>query len=315
MSQVNEQYQNCIEEDEIDLKELWQTIKKGKKTIFGVVFLVVTLTLIYALSIPNSYKSQAVLIPKAEKSGGGLGGLGGLAAMAGISIGGGGSMTPDVAFNSLLNNYEFMKNFIVKNKIYEHYSDENLDKNYVFALGFRGVYELFKFKSDDEVDYDKELFKLVEKMQKQLSISADKKSGLITVSYMDEDRSYPPFVIDTFLKDASEYLVKNNLEIINSKLNYFETELAKAESFELRKSISGIISKIIEEKVMTKSKRYYQCDVLTTPSEPYIKDKAKPKRALILVVAFITSIILGIFIVFFREFLKNSEEEVLDVKS
>jgi LPS O-antigen subunit length determinant protein (WzzB/FepE family) len=42
MSQVNEQYQNCIEEDEIDLKELWQTIKKGKKTIFGVVFLVVT---------------------------------------------------------------------------------------------------------------------------------------------------------------------------------------------------------------------------------------------------------------------------------
>jgi LPS O-antigen subunit length determinant protein (WzzB/FepE family) len=126
---------------------------------------------------------------------------------------------------------------------------------------------------------------------------------------MDEDRSYPLFVIDTFLKDASEYLVKNNLEIINSKLNYFETELAKAESFELRKSISGIISKIIEEKVMTKSKRYYQCDVLTTPSEPYIKDKAKPKRALILVVAFITSIILGIFIVFFREFLKNSEEE------
>ena len=113
------------------------------------------------MSIPNSYKSQAVLIPKAEKSGGGLGGFGGLAAMAGISIGGGGTMTPDVAFSSLLNNYEFMKNFIVKNKIYEHYSDENLDNNYVFALGFRGVYGFLKSdKSDKEIDYDKKFLTL-----------------------------------------------------------------------------------------------------------------------------------------------------------
>jgi uncharacterized protein involved in exopolysaccharide biosynthesis len=85
--------------------------------------------------------------------------------------------------------------------------------------------------------------------------------------------------------------------------------MAKVEAFELRQNLSQMISQILQEKVMMKSKKYYQCDLLTEPKPAYIKDKTKPKRGLILVVAFITSVILGIFIVFFRNFLKNEQEE------
>ena len=310
MSQENSLNTEYIEEDEIDLRELWQTIVKGKIKILLVAFVVVSLTLVYALKIPNVYTSKSVLIPASEGSGPSLGGLGGLAAMAGISIGGGGSMTPDVAFNSLLNNYAFMKEFVVKNKVLEYYSNENVDENYVFALGFRGLYELFKFEKEYD-DKDAEIFKLVEKVQKSFSISSDKKTALITVSYSDSDRAYPPVIINAFLKDASKYLVENNLRIIDEKMSYFEKKLRVTEGFELRSSISGIVSKILEEKVMMQSKTYYQCDVLTTASESYIKDKTKPKRGLILVVAFITSIILGIFLVFFLEFIRADEGEAV----
>jgi len=313
MSQENSFNTEYIEEDEIDLRELWQTIKNGKKTIVLVVFLIVSLTFVYALKIPNVYTSKSILIPASEGAGPSLGGLGGLAAMAGISIGGGGSMTPDVAFNSLLNNYEFMKKFVVKNKILEYYNDENVDKNYVFALGYRGLYELFKSEKEEQ-DLDEQVFELVQKIQKSFSISSDKKTALITVSYSDSDRAYPPVIINAFLKDASKYLVENNLRIINEKLAYFERKMRASEGFELRTSISGIISKILEEKVMMQSKTYYQCDVLTLPSESYIKDKTKPKRGLILVVSFITSIILGIFLVFFLEFIRQDEEELKAVK-
>ena len=77
--------------------------------------IIVSFTFIYVLKQANVYKSEAILVPTAEGQGNNLGGLGGLAAMAGVSVGGG-SMTPDVAFSSLLNNYGFMKNFIEKNK-------------------------------------------------------------------------------------------------------------------------------------------------------------------------------------------------------
>ena len=74
-----------------------------------------------------------VLIPVSDGQSSSLSGLSGLAAMAGVSLSSGGSMTPDVAFQSLLNNYEFMRNFVIKHQIVEHYEDNNLDKNYVFA--------------------------------------------------------------------------------------------------------------------------------------------------------------------------------------
>ncbi len=171
---------------------------------------------------------------------------------------------------------------------------------------------MFKSEKDEETkqDDDAKIFELVKKIQKNFSIASDKKTALITVSYSDSDRAYPPVIIDAFLKDASKYLVENNLRIIDEKLTYFEKELRTSEGFELRSSLSGIVSKILEEKVMMQSKTYYQCDVLTTASPSYIKDKSKPKRGLIVVVSFVTSIILGIFLVFFLEFIRQDEEEM-----
>ena len=299
---------NCADEDEIDLRELWATIKKGKRTIFITVLVIVSLTFVYVLEMPNSYKSEAVLIPS-ESGGTSASGLGGLAAMAGISLGGG-TMTPDVAFQSLLNDYAFMQNFVQKNHIVSYYSRDDADKNYVFAFGFRGLYDLFHSKGKKEVkDKSTLVFSTVERVKGALSISSDKKSGLITISYTDPDRTYAPKVVNMFLKDASAYLVQNNLKNINNRLKYFQEEISKVAAFELRQSLSQMISQIVKEKVMMQSKEYYKCDLLTAPYAAYIKNKAKPKRGLILVVSFVTSMILGIFLVFFMSFIKENKNE------
>ncbi len=298
---------NCIDEDEIDLRELWETIKKGKKTIFITMFVIIFLTFVYVLQKPNSYKSQAILIPTESGGGASASGLGGLAAMAGISLGGG-SMTPDVAFKSLLNDYDFMQNFVQKNHIVNYYVCENADQDYVFAFGFRGLYDIFHSKVN-KINEDKSVlvFNTVKKVKNALSISSDKKSGLITISYTDYDRMYAPKVVNMFLKDASKYLVENNLKNINNRLKYFQEEISKVEAFELRQSLSQMISQILKEKVMMQSKQYYKCDLLTAPYAAYIKNKSKPKRGLILIVSFVTSLILGIFLVFFMNFIKENE--------
>ncbi len=307
-NRVESTYQTqMIEEDEIDLRELFATIMRGKKIIIIFTLAVIAITFIYVLKLPNIYKSEAILIPTENKSGG-LGSLGGLAAMAGVSVGGG-SMTPDVAFNSLLNNYAFMRTFVIRNKMVEYYSQYNVDENYVFALGYRGVYEFFKAENnEDEIkNKDDTIYSIIKKIRSGITISSDKKTALITVSYSDADRAYTPKVVEAFLKDASSYLVTNNLKNIDAKLKYFQTELTTADSIELRQNISTMISNIVQEKVMMKSKKYYQCDVLTQASPSYIKDKTKPKRGLILVVSAVTALILSIFLVFFLAFLKNDE--------
>ena len=68
-----------LQEDEIDLRELWATVMKYKHEIVKFSAVVTILAFIYALSIPNSYKSSTLLAPQ-EQSKPSLGG--GLAALA-----------------------------------------------------------------------------------------------------------------------------------------------------------------------------------------------------------------------------------------
>ena len=89
---MNNQQSDVVEylqEDEIDLRELWATLMKYKKKIAIFTVAVTLLALIYALSIPNSYKSTTLLVPQEQSGQSASGGLAALAGMAGVSLGGG----------------------------------------------------------------------------------------------------------------------------------------------------------------------------------------------------------------------------------
>jgi len=85
---MQEQLQNnqsFIQEDEIDLYELWQKIWKKRKFITIFCSVIVVLSIIISLLMTNIYRSEATLIPISASSGG-LSAYAGLAAMAGINV-------------------------------------------------------------------------------------------------------------------------------------------------------------------------------------------------------------------------------------
>jgi LPS O-antigen subunit length determinant protein (WzzB/FepE family) len=301
----------CVDEDEIDLRELFATIWKHKIFIAIFVFIVTSLTVIYALSKPNEYKISTILAPQEASKSASLGGLGALAGMAGINIGGISGVTPDIAFQELLKNYTFMKEFIIKRKIDKKLLDSNLKKDYIFALNYDGIY---KFLHSDEksktnskkIDFYSNIYKpLVGKFH----ISTDKKTGLITIDFTHASRKFAYYVLTSFLEDGTKFLVNKNLEDINSQIEKYQKELAKTNNIELKAELAKLITSLIKQKVYINSSKYYKVKVVTAPYIPDVKDKAKPKRGLIVVVSFITSFILAIFLVFFIEFIKGTKEE------
>jgi len=299
----------CIEEDEIDLKELFATIWKYKLFIAIFVTIVTFLAIIWALSKPNEYKVYTLLAPQEQSKSMNLGGLGALASMAGVNIGGGSNgLTPDMAFSNLLSDYPFMKNFIIKNKIDKKLLDPNFDKNFVFAMNNRDIYDFFHSKSDEkkEINFFNNIYKPISKM---ITISTDKKTGLINVSVEGPNREFNYYLLNKFLEDATQYLINKNLADINSKIQKYQTELAKTNNLELKQELASLISNLIKQKVYINTSKYYKVRVVTDPYIPDIKDKTKPKRALIVIVAFITSFILGIFLVFFIEFIRGAKNE------
>ncbi len=302
-----------IEEDEIDLRELFSTIWKNKFKIIFLSILITSLALIYALTKPNSYASQTILILKEQSKPTLGGGAAALASMAGISLGGGsGSIDVGALFKNLINDYAFNKQVITRYNLVHKLSDEAMDPNKVYVLNGREMREdiakFFGSKKDPKTQ-EELLYDTFQKMKTIISTSTDKESGAITLSATLEDRFLAKELVGIYLKEMSNYIKRLDLKEIDEQVTYYENELEATTSLELKKNITELLSALVKKKVLSQAGEYYMVKQLTKPEVAYIKDKTKPKRGLIIVVAFITSIILGIFMVFFGEFLKNSKEE------
>ena len=66
MVQENKHLHVSCDEDEIDLRELFQTIKKYIKQIGIFVIATTSITLLYVLSLPNTYTSATILAPQSQ---------------------------------------------------------------------------------------------------------------------------------------------------------------------------------------------------------------------------------------------------------
>ncbi|MEF3191332.1 MAG: hypothetical protein K6347_02095 [Campylobacterales bacterium] len=310
MSQVYTPNVNYIDEDEIDLRELGRTIWRHKGKIITTTLTITLLAVLFVLAKPNTYKSSTILIPQ-EQPKVVSGGLGALAAMAGVVLDGG-TMQPDQAYQALLNDYEFMKNFINKYHLVARLNAPDADKNYRFALGYDGLYRMLKGSpqtQQDRSDPEKEIFNIYKTLKEKLSISADKKTSMITISYEDPDRFLARDIVASFLKEASAALRENELQDMTKKIAFYNEELAKTNDIIIKQQLSLLISALIQKEVLAKASEYYNVKPLVLPQVPNEKDKSGPKRALIVVVSFVTSMILSIFGVFFLEFIRGGREE------
>ena len=301
-----------VEEDEIDLRELFSTIWGNKFKIIFLSILISSFALIYVVTKPNSYASQTILILKEQSKPSLGGGAAALASMAGISLGGSGSgIDIGALFKNLINDYAFNREVISRYQLVTKLSDDVMENQRVYILNGRemkrDITAMFSSQNKNK-NREEVLYNTYKKIQSVISTSTDTKSGAITLSASLEDRFLAKELVNIYLKEMSNYIKMLDLKEIDEQINYYENELHSTTSLELKSNLTDLLSALVEKKVLSQAGEFYMVKQLTKPEVSYIKDKTKPKRGLIIVVAFITSIILGIFMVFFGEFLKNSKE-------
>ena len=305
------QNSNYIDEDEIDLKELFGKIWKFKFKIAAITFVITSLTILYTISIPNSYKSTIVLAPQEKAQGLNLGGLSALAGLSGVDLGGG-NMD---AYNSILviiHDNTFQKRVIKKYDLIQKLENENMEKNFVFALGIKSIYQFLHSKSKDDEEEEKSeeemMYGTIKKIKEITSVNSDKESGAITVSIELPDRFLAKELLSIYLEETALHLRTIEMKDIDKQLLYYNNELAGISDIELRMQISQLIATLIQKKVLSYASEYYNVKLMTQPAVAYVKDKSKPKRALMVIVSFILSIIVSIALMLLLEFLKEEKE-------
>lgn len=298
-----------LEEEKIDLKEFVTTIWQGKFIIAIFALIMTAITTLYVLKQPNSYTSSTTLILK-EGGSSASNGASALAAMAGINIGGGGDMDAGSLYQLLLSDYPFHKYVIKKYNLEEMISLENTEKNYVFAAGKDQVYHFFKSsptKKESAPNQGNSLFGTYLHLKSIISLSVSK-DGVMILSATLEDRFVAKKLVDIYLREMSEYVKKLDLKEIDDQLRYYEKELTKAKNLDLKSNINELISALVKKKVLSQAGEFYMVKQLSKPQVPHITAKAGPKRAPVVLLALIASIILGVAFVLLQAYLKGNED-------
>lgn len=305
---MQEHNTQVIEEDEIDLRELFATIWKGRIFIAVFVSVVVVLTLIYALAKPNVYESKTILLSQEQSGGMKLGGLGGLAAMAGVDIGGssGGDISPVEHMKIILSDYEFQAYMIEKYDLKSKmiHANENLQ----FAFGFSGIYDLFHSTPNEEDIDEIELVDVVEFYQELIVMDSDDKVGTVTMRVEHENRYFAKEILELFLQETTQYYRTYDMQEVEKKIRYYDQALSQTSDIQLKTQLSELVSSLVQKRVLSQASKYYMFKQITKPRVAHIKEKTAPKRALILVVSLVTATILAIFALFLREFIANNRE-------
>ncbi|MBY7701395.1 Wzz/FepE/Etk N-terminal domain-containing protein [Vibrio harveyi] len=294
-------------DDEIDLHELFKALWKGKWIILATTFVFAIGSVLYALSLPNIYKADALLAPAESSNGGGLskmaGQLGGLAALAGVNLGGSEASQANLAVQ-VIKSRQFLDAFIDKhdllvplmaakgwdignNKLiidkdlYNPETHEWLRE----AKGLRGA--------QPSAQEATEFFR-----KKILNIKQDQESGLYAISI----RHYSPYVaqewVNWLIVDINKAMRARTIAETSQNLAYLNTQLQKTAIADMQSTFYKLIEDQTKSLMLAEVQEEFVFKVIDPAVVPELKDE--PKRALICVLGTLFGILIGIAIVFLR---------------
>ncbi|EKA2633344.1 LPS O-antigen length regulator [Vibrio alginolyticus] len=296
-----------FKDEEIDFHELFKTLWKGKWIIIAITFVFALGAVLYALSLPNIYKSDALLAPAESSNGGGLskmaGQLGGLAALAGVNLGANESSQADLAVQ-VMKSRQFVEAFINKHDLL------------VPLMAAKG-WEL----TDNKLILDEELYnpatgewlrepvglrgatptalEAFEVFSKEvLSVDQNKDSGLYTVSI----KSYSPYIaqqwVNWLIEDINKVMRERTIAETSQNLSYLNTQLHKTAVADMQSTFYKLIEEQTKSLMLAEVQEEFVFKVVDPAVVPELKDG--PKRALICVLGTLLGSILGVVLVFVR---------------
>lgn len=294
-------------DDEIDLRELFRALWKGKWFIIVTTFIFAVGAVVYALSLPNIYKSDALLAPAESSSGGGLskmaGQLGGLAALAGVNLGAGEFSQTDLAVQ-VMKSRQFVDAFIKKHDLLVPLmaaKDWDLASNKLVlseelynpttgqwlreAQGLRG--------SEPSAQEAFEVFN-----NSVLNVSQDKKSGLYTVSV----KHYSPYIaqqwVNWLIEDINKVMRERTIAETSQNLAYLNIQLQKTAVADMQSTFYKLIEEQTKSLMLAEVQEEFIFKVVDPAVVPELKDG--PKRALICVLGTLLGGMLGVAFVMVR---------------
>ena len=308
--------QKSIGEDEIDLRELFFVLWNNKLKIILITGLVSIGSIFYSLSLPNIYKSQAI-ISSASSSSGNLSSVvsqySGLADMAGISLPSQGGSDKFSMGLEVIKSLSFFEKLVEKYDLFfELQAPEGWNPSDNSLIINPEIYDVKENKWISENRYANNGKPSIQSAHRDftynLSIDVDKQTKFVYISYNHFSPNVAKKVLESILFEINEISRAEDIYMSEESIKYLQKERASTQLTEVKSGINSIIQNRIETIALAKASQEYLVKVL---SEPYVPElKSLPDRKSIVILSCIFSFILSSLFFIARHYLGRSSQKV-----
>jgi LPS O-antigen subunit length determinant protein (WzzB/FepE family) len=291
--------------EDIDLIALFKVVWAEKIKIIFVTGIVAILSVFYALSLSNIYKSEVLLTnvsdPSTSSTALSGSGLGGLASLAGVSLG---SQEVDNKTLGLatLKSRVFITDFIDRRDI-------------LVPLMALESWEDGKIKIDDKAyDLEKKAWRVKKpsmqdaysNLMGKLSSSIDPITGLITLSISSQSPALAQQWVTWLVEDLNDSIRSREVEEAKRAVTFLEEKLTST----LTEDMRAMFFRLIQQQTETIMLANVRQDYLFRTIDPAIISETKfsPNRSLICIMATLFAGFLSVFLVLLMHFLRPKKD-------
>lgn len=308
------QPQRPYQDTEIDLRELFSIVWEGKWWIIIITFMFAIGSVIYSLSLPDIYRSEATLAPTEEAQGAGLsqmaGQLGGLASLAGINFGGSSTDKTTIAIE-VLRSRAFIKNFVEKYGILPELmavEEWIRDKGIIFDST---IYNSKTKQWVRDVDLPKKpkpsSWEYIEVFREDiLEVDKDETTGLVTVKVNHQSPIIAKQWVSLLVEEVNNHMRERDIQEARRSLNYLEKELEQTSLSDMKQVFYQLIEQQTQTIMLASARPEYIFQVLDPAVIP--EQKAQPSRALICIIGTFLGGFLGVGFVLLRSLFRKEDD-------
>ena len=295
-------------DDEIDLLELLSIIFKGKIIIALITFTCSIVALIYSLSLPNIYKSEALLVPSESNysSSSNIESYNGIAQLAGINFSSQNYQSNSSKSIEKLHTLSFFEKNILPNIFLPElmaYKSWDSEKN--LSIFNNEIYDEDTNQWIRKTSYPlkmipsaQESFKIFH--SKHLEIDKDKKVGFIKISIKHQSPHIAKNWVQLIVDEINKYYREKDKSEAERAFKYLSTQISKTNYAEIKAAISLILQKETKKLTLIEANENYVFEYIDPPVVMELKNE--PKRSLICIFGALIGMMLGIIAVLVKHF-------------
>jgi len=271
--------------------------------ILGMVLIAGIIAIIYSSQLPNTYRSEATIVPREEDKTtipsfmSNLGGFGGIAGDM-LGLGSGGSLSK---FEVIL------KSRLFPRKVYEKHKDEIMPALYKDRWNKEEKkWTVNPYPSLQDITYS---------IGSLVTIRSDKKKGVLSIQADHGDPAFAKEMVEYYLTELSSSLREVTLKDAIENQRFLKDQLKQSSDVLLNEKIYILLAKEIEKETFARAQNPFSFQVIDPPVVSDLDKKIGPNRRQMCFIYVFVALFFSVFLSFFVEYIKNvrsSDEERIE---